>query len=88
MAPSQSASGCKKGLFLVTLASCSSLRRTNTTEQKQLLPPFFPHITYVTATFKGGSKNKGKPLDCCTVLPNAASMTLEKVNHKTEHSWH
>ena len=50
--------------------------------------PIFSHIRYATATFKGGSKNKGKPLDYCPVLPNAASMTPQKVSHKTEHSWH
>lgn len=34
----------------------------------------------MTTTFKGGSKNKKKPLDCCPVLSNAASMTPQKEN--------
>lgn len=48
--------------------------------------PICSHIRYATDTFKGGSKNKEKPLDCCPVLPNAASMTPQKVSHKTETS--
>lgn len=69
MAPPQSASGWEKGLLVVAPASYPSLRRTNKTEQKQLLPTFSHTLDRQQLHLKEVLRIKGSHLTAAQSFP-------------------
>lgn len=70
MAPSQSASGWEKDLLSVAPAFYSSLKRkTNTTEQKQVLPPLSHALDMRQPHLKEVLRIKGNHLTAAQSFP-------------------